>query len=67
MSKKEVIRKGGLRAHIGKIGNFLAIIAYSREPFKMAYFNTRAIEAYKTLCIVFGEEKHNVMPSVLCR
>ena len=62
LSKKDAIRQGALRAHIGTIGNFPIIITTSREPFKKEYFTTQVVEAYMTLCRVFGEDEHNVMP-----
>ena len=54
MSKKDVVRQGALKAHIGRIGTLLAITPSSREPFKKACFNARAVEIYRTLCRVFG-------------
>jgi len=62
MSKKDAIRQGTLRAHIGKIGTLPAITTSSREPFKGAYFNTTVVEAYKTLCRVFREDEKKLMP-----
>ena len=40
MSKRDVIRWGALRAHIGRIRNFPIIIVASREPFKKEYFTS---------------------------
>lgn len=49
-SKKDVIRGGALRPHIGTIGTLLVLTAASREPFKKSLFTSRAIEIYRTLC-----------------
>ena len=40
MSKRDVIRGGVLREHIGTIVNFLVITTSSREPFKKEYFTS---------------------------
>ena len=61
MSNKDAIRQGAIRAHIGTIKKFLVITKSSREPFKKEYFTSRAVEAYMTLCQVFGEDESNVM------
>ena len=50
MPKRDVIRGGALRAHIGTIRNFPVIIATSREPFKKDLFTSQVVEAYRTLC-----------------
>ena len=62
MSKRDAIRQGALSAHIGRIGTLPAITASSREPFKRAYFNSRAIEIYRSLCKVFGRDEEEFMP-----
>jgi hypothetical protein len=62
MSKKDIIRQSTLKAHIGKIGTLPAITSSSKEPFKKAYFNVRALEIYRTLCRVFGEDEGEFMP-----
>lgn len=49
MSKKDIVRQGALKALIGKIRSLPAITSSSKEPFKQAYFNARAIEIYMTL------------------
>ena len=61
-AKKDVIRGGALRAHIGTIGTFPVITATSREPFKNDLSTSRVVEVYRTLCRVFGEDEHNAMP-----
>ena len=62
MSKKDAIRNGALRERIGTTTNFLVITTSSREPFKKEYFTSQAMEAYRTLCQVFGEDEKNFMP-----
>jgi len=62
MSKRNVIKGGALRAHIGTIVNFPVIVVASREPFKKQFFASQVVEAYKTLCKVFGEDEQNIMP-----
>ena len=62
MSKKDVVRQGTLKAHIGKIGTLPVVTTSSREPFKKAYFNDRAVEIYITLYRVFGEDEEYFMP-----
>lgn len=57
MSKRDAIRKGALRARIGKIGTLPTITSSSREPFKRVYFNSRAIEVYRSLCRVFERDE----------
>ena len=49
MLKKDVIRQGALKAHIGRVGALLAVTPSSREPFKKACFNVRAVEICRTL------------------
>lgn len=61
LSRRDMIRQGALRAHIGTIGNFPVIIASSRELFEKEYFTSQAIEIYMTLCRVFGEVEQNIM------
>ena len=60
--KKDIIRGGALRTHIGTIGSLPVITAASREPFKMSLFTSRAIEIYRTLCRVIGEDEQEFMP-----
>ena len=62
MAKKDVIRGGALKAHIGTIETLPVIIATSREPFKKDHFTSWAVEVYRTLCRVFGEDEKNAMP-----
>ena len=61
-AKKDEIRKGALRAHIGTIGALPVITAASREPFKKSLFTSRAVEIYRTLCRVIGEDEQDSMP-----
>ena len=56
-AKKDIIRGGALRAHIGTIGTLLVITATSREPFKNDLFTSQAVEISRTLCRVFGEDE----------
>ena len=44
------------------MGNFPVITTSSKEPLKKEYFTSWAIETYMTLCRVFGEDEHNIMP-----
>ena len=62
MSKKDVIRHGAPKAHIGRIGALLAITPSSREPFKKVCFNVRVVEIYRTLCKVFGQDEEEFIP-----
>ena len=48
-AKKDIIRGGALREHIGTIGTFPVITATSREPFKKDLFTSQAMELYRTL------------------
>ena len=61
-TKKDAIRGGALRTHIGTIGSLPVITAASREPFKMSLFTSRAVEIYRTLCLVLGEDEQEFMP-----
>ena len=63
MEKKNVIRGGALRAHVGIIRTLPLFIATSREPFKKDIFTFWAIEMYRTLCQVSGEDEKNAMPT----
>ena len=55
--KRDIIRGGALRAHIGTIGTLPVITTASKEPFKKSLFTSRAIEIYRTLCHVLGEDE----------
>lgn len=50
MEKKDVIRGGSLKEHVGIIGNLLVITTASKEPFKKDIFTSWFVEVYKTLC-----------------
>ena len=50
MEKKDVIKGGVLKAHIGTIGTLPMITTTSREPFKKDLFTSQNVEAYRTLC-----------------
>ena len=62
MSKKDAARQGELKEHIGKIGTLAKITSYSKESFKKAHFNAKAVEIYRTFCRVFGEDEEYFMP-----
>ena len=62
MSKRDVVRQGAPKAHLGRIGNLPAITSSSKEPFKKSCFNARAVEIYRTLCRVFGEGEEDFNP-----
>lgn len=60
--KRDIIRGGALRAHIGTIGTLPVITTASKEPFKKSLFTSQAVEIYRTLCHVLGEDEHDFMP-----
>lgn len=62
LSKKDKVRQGALRAHIGTIGNFMVITSSTMEYFKKGYFTFQVVEIYMNLCRVFGEDEQNFMP-----
>ena len=61
MIKKDAIRQGALKAHIGKIGTLSVITTASMKPFKKELFNSRAIQIYRSLCRVFGKDEEEFM------
>ena len=61
MSKKDIVRQGAQKEHIGKIKTLPAITTSSKETFKREYFNTKEMEIYRTLCRVFGEDEEDFM------
>ena len=62
LSKKDKVRQGALREHLGSIRNFLLVTTSKKEPFKKEFFTSSSMEIYMTMSSIFGEDEQNFMP-----